>query len=469
MSDCFLSPSEPNAVWLLPSLTQALRAVALYDKMIFARTKAGFPRMMAFIVSYPSSTHGPSIDFLRDRLLDLQERFPSLCARIEDRGGIDWRWTPGPVWTLGDIVREDTYDGSGTMETLLEAVLKRGEENQLSNTGDKPLWLISRLTSDRGGEDKAYFSFSINHALTDGAGAAQLLLALLKPSVSDLPRDPPLPKMLEDTIPIVPPEGWKPPSPATDQWPGKMVAKSPLDCPGVRVYHDLSVDTVDDLRAQGKVNGIKSLHPILATAYYISLHHVLSPRLPQSFTTTWQTPINERQAELGHPLLTYNYYSLVNSSFSAVDPSASFWQLAKEHYSRITDPDAIQEGRYGFSMLHSPKVIGPKAALERARSETPLPCTGDITNLTKVNLPPGSDDLRWTASVSPFLGAVEVHLIGHEGGIRADTGFRDGCATHRTEMQRVGRLWQEVIGRVAAGEGVVCEVLGEDREQNGKG
>jgi hypothetical protein len=85
----------------------------------------------------------------------------------------------------------------------------------------------------------------------------------------------------------------------------------------------------------------------------------------------------------------------------------------------------------------------------------------NMSNLGAIALPPGSEDVVWAQGGSPFIGPFSVNIIGHEGGLRASTVWREGAPVSRAEVKRIERVFEAVLGRLGdeKWEGLTLEAL----------
>jgi hypothetical protein len=352
---------------------------------------------------------------------------------------------------------------------ILHAEVDRMEQQDFDVT---PLWRVTILTST--GVARAYLAVSVQHEIADGMGLLTLAHALLAPSIDDLPYEA-LDKIPshENTVPCAPSvrqllalvwcEVLVPALPAFLQpylrppraWPATDIAAPPMDCPWDIFILALSPAFLDGLKAAGSANGVPALHTTLQLAYALSVWQVLA-HTREGLPMTLGTPKSERRADLGHAHCTGNY---VASFELHLRPRAddAFWPVAAQLSTSLRSASelALARGRIGV-LAHIPHPWTPVFATSAA-GPAPYINSVYVSNLGRTNLPTGAVDAIWTQGASPFGPApLAANVLGHEGGMRIATVWREASVANRDEVLEVERIFERILRRLgdAGGKGL---------------
>jgi hypothetical protein len=216
------------------------------------------------------------------------------------------------------------------------------------------------------------------------------------------------------------------------------------------------------------------LHPVLKAAWTIALWAVIEKRPDQAFRIV--TPRSERREELDHSYAMGNYVSTPSFTTSPTSEDG-FWAMTRSIAKHLSDPEVIQQGRYGigslanlddppdYKSLNGDKRI-PTAweGLYFSMAEgRPAPYGSSLTlsNLGLVRLPKDVKSVCWAQpAVNPMAAAVLVSALGHEGGLEFGITWREGCAIVGEDVERMERVLCRMLRRLSEGEG---EVEGEVR------
>lgn len=453
--------------------------VTLHDRYCQMRENTGRPQIIIHVVRYPIAQL-PSSEFLGERITELQDRFPLL------HGGVTFEKTSRPVYVQGytfapsQLMREVESETDDPIE-LYRAEMERFSEVLRKHSMN---WSLSRVTAGETG----FLILALSHLVTDGKGSTLLLRALTCPH-SDLPpkEEWEQPTFLDETVsltptprflvPVVLRELVLPKMPMFIQsmftqdppWPGKV--SSPLDKPWDILLLELDPDLVASIKAAGSKHGVKTLHPILKTAYLASMWRVFSSPSPMRLATA--TARNERKAELGHAAITHNYVS--SSEWNLVlSGTDGLWDRAREFADRLASPDGLAEGRMKMGLLaHLPDPVVDKTAadydpdcptgwekffMQRARSANPFMISMDMSNLGRIDLPPGATDEFWGQTATPFSAAYHVNAIGHEAGIRITSTWIEGSSGTRAQSVQVHEVFEAVLRRLGDAKVTVEEI-----------
>ena len=476
------------------------RIVSLHERYSICRRNCGFPIPNTIILSYPSSHLAPSRKHLDNRIRELLVKFPLLNAEIRGSQTKNPYFAPrATTLTPGDILSEQILEDGTTRDEVLVSAIRSAEFADL----DGPLWQVIRhsftstLTStstSSSNSSPTYLSISAQHELLDGIGLLRLMHALTSDSIDKLPSEPfetpvgmstpeykpsisfLLPLIYtEMIIPALPTwlQSYLRPTPA---WPFK-IDLHPSKAPWASSTLSLDPEQITKISQAGKSNNVKTLHPILKVAYLLAIRSVYGndvdvdagakvKALGAKFIG--QSPRNERDPSLGHPWMTGNY----TSSFEWTLPSnGTFWTAARECYQYGISPPAISSGRQKMGTLAYLPDPDPS---DSTASDDPKRATGwedhyttkfesgvnpyteslSISNLGRTTLPPGATDLIWGLPGSPFAPPFSVAMIGHEGGLRVYTTWREGCPVTLDAARKVEHVFVDILTRATNGDGV---------------
>ena len=328
-----------------------------------------------------------------------------------------------------------------------------------------PLWQVT--TTDH------HLVLSVDHVLVDGRGVANLLSALLSPSIDDLPHEAfSTVPLFEESIDIRPsyahfvPIVWKkiilPRLPAFVQryfkvpepWPDTNFSLTPKECRSDNSLLSIPSDVVERVKTAGKGKSVPTLHPIIEFAFLVAIWSVFGRTHPSFFLSS-STPRSERDTNLGHSYCTVNYTS--SSEYTLpLSPSDGFWTLAQTMSTYLRSDVGRKKALWGVGMLafvpDPPKAVptGWETFLsEQAERPHPFRASLSISNLGYVALPNGASDLAWSQTcASIFAPGFSVSLLGHVGGLRVVSSWREGAAVTRNEAMRVETAFGEVLQRL---------------------
>ncbi|WVF68845.1 hypothetical protein IAT40_003618 [Kwoniella sp. CBS 6097] len=397
--------------------------------------------------------------------------------------------------------KQDNTEGEGDgqdsssreKDEEFEALLK-SESDRMSSDKEilrsSPAWQVRIHTPSSDSSSttttRAYLTLAVDHVYTDGRGILSLLQALLLPDISSLPYEKlsSIPKV-EDTLPMKPSMGYilplifqkiilpmfpsfvqnyfRPISP----WPASAIREPPLGCPpGLSVY-SIPASDVAAIKTLSKAKGIPTLHGLFKTAFVSAIwaiyrHTATDPK----FVVSASTPRSERDSALGHPLCTGNY---ISSHKIQLEPTATenFWTFAKRISDDLLDPRAISHGRMGLGSLAfvpdgeldgegGKDLLKPtkweEFFLNGASSSQPFGESLNLSNLGVCKLPEGTRDLVWGQYASPFTAALCVAMIGHQGGLRLVTTWREGSAVTKEEIKEVEHVFHRILRRLIDGQ-----------------
>jgi diacylglycerol O-acyltransferase / wax synthase len=197
------------------------------------------PRLRSDFVSVSILDRAPNPQRLRDRLTAVCEQVPRLHQRVVDAvvPGVAPTWAVDPRFVATDHLSEARVAAPGGMRELLD-VAEFVTSEPLDRT--KPLWrmvLVRGLARRRCALVQQY-----HHALSDGLGTVQVVLALV-----DAERDPPAPpppappdgSVAADPVgPAPAPPGPSPPSPPSLEVPADERRRWRPTAPGLGTVRD---------------------------------------------------------------------------------------------------------------------------------------------------------------------------------------------------------------------------------------
>jgi len=360
-------------------------------------------------------------------------------------------------------------------EVLRLAIMKIELEKE-----DRPLWHVVRyVPREKGG--KGYLAISAQHELLDGQGLLRLAQAIIANDISHIPTEvfetipgmsgaeykPSMSFLLpiiyrEKIIPLLP--TWLSsrirPYPT---WP-TTIAKHPSTAPWDFSILSIPPAIIKALSTKGKEMGVNTLHPILKVAYLQAMREVYGPTSPNA-VFIGESPRSERSDDPsdGHSYIAGNY---VSASSWTLPITGGFWDWCRT-YSTYLRTTGISDGRQSIGLL---AYLPDPPAFE---SNDPRRATGweddyltkfengentysqslSFSNLGRCSLykESGVEDLVWGFPGSPFAPPLSVALIGHEGGLRVYTTWREGCPVTKDTAGAVeaglNRILQEQAGK----------------------
>lgn len=438
------------------------------EKYHLARHHAGSRYTITTLLTYPSTSALPAEKAIRYRIMELQDHFPRLSARISTGTENEAEWHEWPThrgsltfysrksyplgWTRDDILQDSLEVWTNAYWRVKVYEPKAGEEQE------------QEQEEGRGrGDGKAYISVSVAHELMDGRGLARLVDALLRDSVDDLQYEGMAPEelditpswsfwaprrflqLVQDYTPSVITDNLAPvlPPAFTPSWPGERVASDYIKLPARVAFHDLDPQLIESLKSLSRHYGIPTINPVLEMAFIVAVWIVTRPCLPLSIVT----PINERTLDNdhghGHAYCTGQYTSAHLFSIQP-EEGTGFWQTTSTLALQLAHPASKAAARMNIGMLHSISCM--RAHLEStAASATPFAQRISFSNIGKVDLPRGAEDMVFTGTPSIGDPPFEVVLCGHEGGVKLSTAFRAGAVVSEEEVRSVHGMWEGVL------------------------
>ncbi|EJT50992.1 hypothetical protein A1Q1_07786 [Trichosporon asahii var. asahii CBS 2479] len=479
------SASVPVRPLLRPELTP----VTYHERYSLMRQNTGFRHVILWVVTYPSASLPPRAE-LEARVEALQSAQPILHARLSGTDTNKPGYVEGAPWPRSAIVRqfEGAYSGGEPEESL--QVYRAEMERFSSEPLDGPMWCVGLYSKP--GAERSYLTLAFNHLVIDGRGSSLLLTSLQ--DGSDIPEETLFsPTRADDTIPMTPtlrflapivfrelllpkfPLWVQAPFTKDDPWPGHAVEKAPFDVPQDIRLLSLTPEEVKDLKVHSKANGVKTLHPLLKAAYMIAIWYVHAGRGTTKVAAKVEgrpplrlgaaTARDERDVKLGHSALAHNYVTSTEVHH-VLSGEQQWWPFAAQLSGELSSDQGLQDGRMTISLLghvQDPDIPASKRdpALPtgweqyfhaRAASPTPYRESLTVSNLGLVKLPPGASDMIWGQTASPYGAPYYANIVGHEGGIRITSTYREGSVTDTAHMEEVHEVMRRILNRVAKGE-----------------
>lgn len=416
--------------------------------------------------------------------------------------------------------------------SLLEDVIRQehSDASSLFRLEDSlPLWSVSiyhssqNIASECSSARRAWLALSVHHCISDGKGSQALLNAILygtidgmssdvkvpsgpqqtiPPSSNEtLPMDPPLyglviplamTKFVMPKLAVIIPSFIRRTYTRTPAWPAlrsKRDGKPSRREPPVRwlsqmapqqthaemrlVSYD-SQDMVDDIKRQGKINGVATIHSTIHAAMIVALAAALKAfGGTDEYVYASETPVDHRSPdELGHGKYTGNYIGVCWWR-QQIRRDCSFWELARDYAALVSDETKRRRALVSIGLLKyikagpvnistvpscSKDMIGAEAATgweqwwhEKAEGRRPHRVSAGLSNLG-VNLldadvysPNASQPAIKAHSVAMFqcpsaIGpAIDVDVMGYkrtiaspaegitaEGGLNLSVSWRAG-------------------------------------------
>ena len=262
-------------------------------RYVLAHRSLGRPSTLLVLVTFSSPTSLPSTEFLARRVTEVQHHWPLVSCTLIDQRSPRPKLKESPIpWTERDLLFQKSYEsGAG------ELADRNWIGNDILHTYPsevesplEPLWRMTIYTSSVDPELRpAYFAFTVDHALIDGRGAIEFVRTLLEPeSIEHLPYEdfstystladhlqarprwtsiltavfealvaPRLPDFLRRWL------GFPPTFPTMSQTPVR-------NCQWRSSFFDVDQSVVEKIKILGKENGVRTLNPILQTAWAFS-------------------------------------------------------------------------------------------------------------------------------------------------------------------------------------------------------
>ncbi|BEI81223.1 hypothetical protein CcaverHIS002_0203830 [Cutaneotrichosporon cavernicola] len=447
------------------------RPLSLFERYVLACDETGHPMIITHVVSYSKL---PSLDELQERVLEAQSRLPLL------RSVISGAYTCKPTFAVREQPFKPTEivyecDAVGDAMAVLVAELKIMRARKAG--AQTPLWRI--------GVYPGLVAVTCNHVIADGMGSLGLVAAMTAPrddplSVYALHMEEGTHRTYDETvmlraglgmivkalwrelvIPILPRfiQRWVTRS---EPWPGLCEA-SPLGRDWSILGASVDADTLGRLSAVGKQKGVKTLHPLIETAYTAAVWAVFHTDKPFHFIAN--TPRSDRNTSKGHSSLTGLYTSLFirNHEFRARD---DLWDLARDSAAFLLSPSAGVVARKIVSMLRfipNTEKNGTtgwmKYLTDRASCPSPFFEGIMVSNLGRFRLPPDAIDHIWGQACHPSSFAIGANVVGHTKGLRLTTVFWEGVPADSAQIAQVHRIWEKLICLMADGEEGTVEEL----------
>ncbi|CAK9780664.1 hypothetical protein CC85DRAFT_264474 [Cutaneotrichosporon oleaginosum] len=478
---------------------QDVRPMSMHERYSLMRQNAGHPHVILHVVVYPSASM-PSTDALERRVAELQAALPMLSARVVGAHSTKPAYVPGVAWPAPAIVHEGVPASCSVAayKTAMDEFTTKSVAS--ASTGpEAPMWRIRMFPPGSNGE--GYLTLALNHLLIDGRGSTLLLAALTADLGSPSPLQPEpwtAPTTFDATIPTTPslrfllpivfrelllpklPRFVQEPFLASDPWPGVRPG-DPLTC--AWDIHMLSLDPslISRVKKAGAARGVSTLHPLLKMAYCAAMWRVFNASAPLHIAV--ETARSERKAALGHAAITHNYVSATmwDATLAGDD---MVWARTKE-LAQAVGPAGVLPGRMTLGLLRhipDPEVdesaagFDPKRPtgwekyfVERAQSGRPFRDSMAMSNLGRIELPPGASDAWWGQTATPFGSAIMVNVVGHEGGVRISSAFRLVVTTTESVggVHATVRRVLERMGSSSEGEDITLEDITASGDNKG--
>lgn len=90
----------------------------------------------------------------------------------------------------------------------------------------------------------------------------------------------------------------------------------------------------------------------------------------------------------------------------------------------------------------------------------PYLCTYGFSNLTRIPLPDGAEDLLWTQTPNPLLpGPILLAICGHAAGVRIVAGWREGYIFSKHHLSETDILLNQILRSLPTGRSKVRDLL----------
>ncbi|ODN81919.1 hypothetical protein L202_02263 [Cryptococcus amylolentus CBS 6039] len=472
-------------------MTQS-RPLSLHERFSLARRNAGQPPILTIAAVYSAAASAPTLDFLSQRIAEIQAHFPQLYALIQDaRSASPSQVLRDGPWESSAVLRTGVYSEEKNRDKELAGVLLLDGKRMLGEDVERaPLWQITVYTSPS--KPRVYVSLSVDHVLLDGRGVAILLQAILAKHIAGLPYEQlETTPRVEDTVDMKPTLAFALPliwhhlilprlplflqrslTPAK-AWPADLISATPLTSPSAFSLFTLSLNEVSQLKTIAKAHGVPTLNPVINAIYALAIwskyRYTLSP-----FRLVAISARSERDNSLGHPHALGNY---VSSHKIEVDikPGSDFWAVARTISDQLSSQESISHARMRMGMLSQipgglytsptgiPDPLRPTLfedfLLKGAESATPLDTALAFSNLGFVHLPEGAEDMAWAQAADGLGNSVfSTNVIGHEGGVKVGTNFSEGAAVRTDEVEGVKELFKGIVHKLIEGKSNVNDL-----------
>ena len=434
----------------------------LGETRLVARVLSGVPHVITILVTYPNIATLPPDSFLRHRLGEVQERFPTLTERLVVPVGSDAQpyWVTTDPWTFEEVVHDEQLDVPSTIqsEMIVQLYARETKRMESQDIQTQPTFQLVRYTSTDQAQN-AYVALSVAHAMMDGKRALNLLEALLRPSLneavkgfSNLPA--PVPPSSSSDQATNSNTGLTPPSDYI-AWP-LPTEKYPLQatCPPARSYLEIDRNTISALGKMNKRNGVTTLSPTLLVSFTLAFATIIAKTTADSGDSF--LPVKSQLVMATHrPTLVTGNGVAVIAHHLLPDRNVKFWDYARDLTvqlsQRAKDLEYVPDTTTPPSM--SQCISDFKQSLERPPK---FGGSWGFSNLSYVPLPPNAIDISFTQSAMPaFPGPFVLLLIGSEAGTRTTAVFRDGAFMTKAQTDAIGETWKVILERVLNGDGNV--------------
>lgn len=447
--------------------------VTSHERWFLARRNAGYPFIITILITYPTSAL-PTESHLLDRITELQTHFRHLNAPIKDSK------TRRPYWEERPVVRPACEHLNRTLIGQTQAELISNEHDRMEREdyeGGRPLWQVS---VGEGAETRSYIAVSATHELIDGRGLLRLVRALLDEDISNLPYESlSTVSTYPDSIDIRPSWSYLLPFALSEilnpwlprfvtsylssqVWPVGLQRTNPLELPARLSLLNIPLRLADLLKSLGKFHGVPTLTPILFTAWLIAMKSVLTTDLPLAGSIA----VDERRSALKHSYCMSLYHASHLYSVDLTD-SSSFWTTARHVAIHIATPSSLTVARMRMGMTawvpdgdvpaarrsdHRP-TAWEDWQLERNTSLNSYNSSVSFSNLGKVDLPKGAEDIIVASSASVGDPPIKLVLTGTQEGINVAITFRHGDILGDIQVEEMSKKWVSYLEQLVSGQG----------------
>lgn len=434
-----------------------------HERYHIASRNIGTPNPISFVLTYPNAKSLPTHQSLVQRSKALQDQFPLLRSVVRDADTIRPFFQERGYWPDDLLIREAHYANDHSEEILAqehESMI----EHLMANDGQNPLWRITTYTNESDNGGKAYFAISGDHCLVDGRGMVNLVKSLFE--VDNVPAE-----TIEDVargeetynikpgfwklLPVILQSKIRPNLPVFLQdrlfsplpWPAKPIGRG-LHSPGISRL-EIPSSMVDSLKSQGRLHGIKTLHPILLYSYALAVQRCTHKMDMPAKCLRVQSPRSMRDVGKGHGHCTALYLSADSVDLTYPDQTFSWPQVVKVQ-SHLSDPYQIAMGDQSIGLLeYLPNVPGGWEGWLKGLPDEPIADSisfsnlGYLGNLSTLDAP--LEDVMWAMAPTPYQATLQVNLLGHQDGIRVITAFRDGAIIDNAWVKSVEVEWMKIL------------------------
>lgn len=240
-------------------------------------------------------------------------------------------------------------------------------------------------------------------------------------------------------------------------WP-ETIDKHPNKAPWDFSILSLPPHIIKDVSSKGKEMGVNTLHPILKVAYLQAMREIYGPSSPDAVFIS-ESPRSERSDDPadGHSYLAGNY---VSGSSWTLPQSGDFWECCKS-YSTYLRTTGIADGRQAIGLLSYLPDPPTFQSNDKRRAtgwedeylskfesgQNTYSQSLSFSNLGRVSLERmgRAEDLVWGFPGSPFAPPLSVALVGHEGGLRVYSTWREGCPVTKESVGEVELAFTRIL------------------------